>query len=52
MSVTVQIETGNFRSLPMLATEVAASSASYSTPLYRDEMLEAQRSARKIIESN
>ncbi len=52
MSVTVQIETGNFRSLPMLATEVAANSASYSTPLYRDEMLEAQRSARKIIESN
>ena len=52
MSVTVEIETGNFRSLPLLATEVDASSASYSTSLYRNEMLEAQQFAQKIIESN
>jgi len=52
MSVTVRIDTGNFRSLPMLATEVEARDASYRTVLYNQEMLSAQQSAQKIIESN
>ncbi len=52
MSVTVKIETGNYRSFPLLATEVEAKDASYRTPLYRQEMLAAEQSARKIVEEN
>ena len=52
MSVSVNIDTQNYRALPMLATEVQTAWASYSTPVYQQEMPQAQQAAEKIIKDN
>jgi len=52
MSVTVVIDTRDYRSMPVLATNVHASEESYATPIYENELQAAQHAADKIIKEN
>ncbi len=52
MSVRVSIETGNYRSLNVLGSEVDVKGKSYSTDIYAEEVKKAQDEARQIIARN
>lgn len=52
MSVAVEIETRNYQSLGDLVSDVRAAGASYATPIYDQEVMEAQRAANRIVEQN
>ncbi len=48
-SVTVVINTHDYRSMPVLVSDVHTSGASYATPIYENELHAAQHAADKII---
>ena len=52
LSVTVDINTHNFKNMPILQSNVAASSASLTTSIYQKEMDEANQLANKVIKEN
>lgn len=52
MSVSVDINTHNFSTMPILQSKVAAASASYSTSIYQQEMNEANQIADSVIKAN
>lgn len=51
-SVSIAIDVSNYRRLPALATQVRTAGASYSTPIYRQEIEEARKAAQTIVAGN
>ncbi len=51
-SVSVEVDVSHYRSLPVLATQVRTAAASYSTPIYRQEIEEARKAANAILAHN
>lgn len=52
MSVTVIINTHDYRSMPVLVSDVHTSGVSYATPIYENELRAAEHAVDKIVEKN